>query len=38
MPTEDVSVKRFLKATRQRVFEAWTRPELMARWFFPDEW
>jgi len=37
MPVDDVSVKRILQARRERVFEAWTRPELMARWFFPGE-
>jgi uncharacterized protein YndB with AHSA1/START domain len=32
---EGISVTRFLRAGRERVFEAWTHPELMARWFFP---
>ncbi len=32
-----VAVKRVLDAPCARVFEAWTRPELMARWFFPAE-
>jgi uncharacterized protein YndB with AHSA1/START domain len=36
MPLEDVSIRRVLKASRALVFEAWTKPELMARWFFPD--
>jgi uncharacterized protein YndB with AHSA1/START domain len=35
MPVDGVSVRRILKARRERVFEAWTRPDLMARWFFP---
>jgi uncharacterized protein YndB with AHSA1/START domain len=35
MPKESIIVRRRLKARRARVFEAWTRPELMARWFFP---
>jgi uncharacterized protein YndB with AHSA1/START domain len=35
MPLKEVSLTRVLKARRERVFEAWTRPELMARWFFP---
>jgi uncharacterized protein YndB with AHSA1/START domain len=30
-----VTVKRVLNAPRARVFEALTRPDLMARWFFP---
>lgn len=39
MPMDGVSVRRFLQARRERVFEAWTRPDLMARWFFPgDGW
>jgi uncharacterized protein YndB with AHSA1/START domain len=29
-------IRRILPATQQRVFDAWTRPELMCRWFFPD--
>jgi uncharacterized protein YndB with AHSA1/START domain len=34
-----ITVKRVLAARRERVFDAWTRPELMARWFFPgSEW
>ena len=34
-----VSITRLLSARRERVFEAWTRPELMARWFFPgSDW
>ena len=37
MPVDEVSVRRFLKARRERVFEAWTRPDLMARWFFAGE-
>ena len=35
MPFEGVRVQRTLKATRDRVFRAWTQPEVMARWFFP---
>src|SRR5438067_2168695 len=35
MPIEGISLKRILKARRERVFEAWTRPDLMGRWFFP---
>jgi uncharacterized protein YndB with AHSA1/START domain len=34
-----VSIKRVLAAHPKRIFEAWTRPELMARWFFPgSDW
>lgn len=36
MPTSGVSVRRFISAQRELVFEAWTRPDLMARWFFAD--
>src|SRR4051794_8426739 len=39
MPIDGITVKRVLKARRERVFAAWTRPELMSRWFFPgDGW
>jgi uncharacterized protein YndB with AHSA1/START domain len=31
-----ISLTRTLPARRELVFSAWTRPELMARWFFPD--
>jgi uncharacterized protein YndB with AHSA1/START domain len=37
MPIDGVSVRRMLQAPRSRVFEAWTRPDWMARWFFPGE-
>jgi uncharacterized protein YndB with AHSA1/START domain len=37
MPTGGVSLRRLLPARRELVFEAWTRPDLMARWFFPDD-
>src|SRR5215203_5069069 len=36
MPADAISVRRFLQARRERVFDAWTRPELMTRWFFPN--
>jgi uncharacterized protein YndB with AHSA1/START domain len=35
MPFEGIELTRTLKAGRERVFRAWTRPEVMARWFFP---
>ena len=36
MPIEGVELFRVLKARPDRVFEAWTKPDLMARWFFPN--
>lgn len=39
MPKAGVAVRRILPARRERVFEAWTRPELLTRWFFPgSDW
>jgi uncharacterized protein YndB with AHSA1/START domain len=35
MPSRAVVVRRSFAASRQRLFEAWCRPELMAQWFFP---
>jgi uncharacterized protein YndB with AHSA1/START domain len=35
MPFDGISIRRLLNAPRARVFAAWTRPDLMARWFFP---
>src|SRR5580704_9818425 len=34
---DGVSIRRVLSAPCTQVFEAWTRPELMARWFFAGE-
>ena len=34
---EAISIRRVLNAPCKQVFEAWTRPELMARWFFAGE-
>ena len=33
--SEKLILKRIIKAKRQRVFEAWTNPELMKRWLAP---
>lgn len=36
---DGISVRRVLNAPCKQVFDAWTRPELMARWFFAgDGW
>ena len=32
-----ISIRRVLNAPCEKVFEAWTRPELMARWFFAGQ-
>ena len=32
-----ISVRRVLSARRERVFDAWTRPDLMTRWLFPGQ-
>src|SRR5216684_7581738 len=29
-----VRIRRIIKAERKKVFEAWTKPELMRNWFF----
>jgi uncharacterized protein YndB with AHSA1/START domain len=34
---DEVCIRRILNAPRERVFHAWTRPDLMARWFFAGE-
>jgi uncharacterized protein YndB with AHSA1/START domain len=37
-PAEDlkVQISRVIRATRQRTFDAWTRPENMRQWFGPN--
>ncbi|HEY1434686.1 MAG TPA: SRPBCC domain-containing protein, partial [Thermoanaerobaculia bacterium] len=35
---QQVSVTRTIRASRQRVFRAWTEPELMMRWFVEGDW
>ena len=32
-----LALKRLIKAPRERVFEAWTDPEELKKWFGPDE-
>ena len=36
--TQKLSVTRTIRASRQRVFRAWTEPELMLRWFVEADW
>lgn len=35
-PTTAAVVKRILRARPERVFEAWSRPELMSQWFMVE--
>lgn len=32
-----LQVKKFIKAKREKVFEAWTKPEMMKKWYAPGE-
>src|SRR5207244_2447090 len=32
-----LEIKRLIKAPRERVFEAWTDPERLKKWFGPDD-
>ena len=34
-PQRDLEISRIIKAPRQAVWEAWTRPELFAKWWVP---
>jgi uncharacterized protein YndB with AHSA1/START domain len=34
----ELVMRRIFRAPRARVFEAWTRPELVARWLGPRSW
>ncbi|HVO41359.1 MAG TPA: SRPBCC domain-containing protein [Aggregatilineales bacterium] len=34
-PTLSVSIRRTFKASRERVFRAWTDPEVLPKWFRP---
>ena len=36
-PETRLRVSRVIRAERARVFEAWTRPELMQQWFCPQD-
>jgi uncharacterized protein YndB with AHSA1/START domain len=33
-----VVVKKIIPAKREKVFEAWTKPEIMRKWFFTGTW
>ena len=37
-PALQVNLRRVLRASRQRVFEAWTQPEQMRQWRSPVGW
>jgi uncharacterized protein YndB with AHSA1/START domain len=37
MPGDSLSITRILRASRERVFAAWTKPEAIARWFMAGE-
>ena len=32
-----LEVSRIIQAERKKIFEAWIRPELMKKWFCPQE-
>lgn len=34
--TTDIRIDRVLKATIGQVYDAWTRPELLSRWYCPN--
>jgi uncharacterized protein YndB with AHSA1/START domain len=36
MSTTDLRIERVLPATVDQVYEAWTRPELLSRWYCPN--
>jgi uncharacterized protein YndB with AHSA1/START domain len=39
MMSDAIKITRIVKASRERVFAAWTRPEAIARWFMAgEEW
>ncbi len=37
MNANQVVIKRIIKAPREKVFEAFTNPEIMSKWFYPDK-
>ena len=34
--TTDIRIERVLQATIDRVYDAWTKPELLTRWYCPN--
>jgi hypothetical protein len=34
----DLILTRIINAPREKVFEAWTNPELLKQWFAPSPW
>jgi uncharacterized protein YndB with AHSA1/START domain len=36
MMSTDIRIERLLAATIDRVYDAWTRPELLTRWYCPN--
>lgn len=37
-PYPKIVIKKVINARREQVFNAWTKPELMQKWFFPRNW
>jgi uncharacterized protein YndB with AHSA1/START domain len=37
-PERDLVLERVIDVPRERVWDAWTRPELLKRWFCPAPW
>lgn len=38
MAERELVLTRIINAPRERVYEAWTKPELMKQWFAPKPW
>ena len=37
-PVQEITIKRIFDAPREQVWEAWTEPEQLARWWGPHGW
>src|SRR5215213_8805754 len=37
-PNRELVITRIIDAPRQRIFQAWTHPELLKQWFAPHPW